>query len=89
MDTLQLFEQTLQKANTAVGQSAQEPPTKRAGLWNDAARTHWQAGGSCPFCRAATEEARPSTRADGAGTERAGKGPGRGGDSPWRVDLMF
>ena len=32
MDTLQFFDQTLQKANTADGQSAQEAPTKGAGL---------------------------------------------------------
>ena len=79
MDTLQFFEQTIRKANTADGQSAQEPPPKAAGSWGDAGRTHRQAGGSCPYCLAAIE-AQPATRANGQDTERTWKGPGPGGD---------
>lgn len=53
MDTIQLFEQTLQKASTADGQSAQEPLTKGSGLRDHGAHTHLEAGWSCPFCQGA------------------------------------
>jgi hypothetical protein len=63
MDTLQFFEQTHQKANAADAHSAQIPPRKGGGLWDDAARAHRQARWNCPCCPRAIG-APPSTRPD-------------------------